>query len=206
MAAPSVTEKTYSLGRNPDNDIRIDKPQVSGHHATLTTVSDNLMLLEDHDSTNGTFVNGLRVQRALIDPADKILLGNVPLNLSKLFERHRPAESVPKLPAQNNDYTTAFTALREVHQGYLEARKALQRNDQLKVIGRALLVFIPHIGMPLGILMSGLLTNNEKVEVLDREFQLKYACPKCKRYLGNVFWETLATQKRCGCGAVWVAN
>lgn len=206
MAVPSVTEKTYSLGRNPDNDICIDKPQVSGHHATLTTVSDNLMLVEDNGSTNGTFVNGLRIHRSLIDPADKILLGNVPLNLSKLFEQHRPADSAPKPPAQNNDYTAAFAHLRDVHQGYQEARKAVQRYDQLKVVGRALLVFIPHIGMPLGILMSGLLTNNEKLEVLDREFQLKYACPKCKRYLGNVFWETLATQKRCGCGAVWVAD
>ena len=71
---PPVTEKTYTLGRQPDNDVCLDKPQVSGYHATLTVVSESLMLLEDKGSTNGTFVNGFQVRRALIDPNDKILL------------------------------------------------------------------------------------------------------------------------------------
>ena len=205
---PPVTEKTYTLGRQPDNDVCLDKPQVSGYHATLTVVSESLMLLEDKGSTNGTFVNGFQVRRALIDPNDKILLGNLPIDLSKLFARNRPAQPTPASggSGQDNDFSIAFTHLKTVHEGYQEARKSLQNGEKLKLLGRAVLFFIPHIGMPIGMLMSGFLTNTEKLEALDRGFQLKYICPKCKRYLGNVYWETLANQKRCGCGAIWVAD
>ncbi len=205
---PPVAEKTYTLGRHPDNDICLDKPQVSGHHATLTVVSESLMLLQDNDSTNGTYVNDFRIRRALIDPNDKILLGNLPIDLTKLFAHNRPAHPTPE-PAssdQTNDFGAAFLGLKAVHEGYREARKSLENGEKLKLVGRAVLFFIPHIGMPIGMLMSGFLTNTEKLEALDRGFQLKYICPKCKRYLGNVYWETLANQKRCGCGAIWVAD
>lgn len=201
-----VAEQTYTLGRNSDNTIRIDKSQVSGHHATLTVVSENVMLLEDNDSTNGTFVNGLRIRRSLIDPTDKVALANLPLDLSKLFAKNHSAVQSNSPGSTNSDYTASFAHLKQVHASYLEARKDLQRGEKMKVWLRAGLFFVPHIGMPLGILMSGLLSSSEKMEVLDREFQLKYACPKCKRFLGSIYWETLASQKRCGCGAIWVID
>ncbi len=202
----SAAEKKYTIGRSPDNVVCINKPQVSGHHATLTVVSENVMLLEDHNSTNGTFVNGLQVQRTLISPADKVLFGNLPIGLDKLFAKNRPSVAPPKPAPANNDYSDAFLKLKDVFTANQEARKAIQDRDKLKVLARAGLVFIPVIGMPLGILMSGMLTSTEKFIALDREFQLKYICPKCKRYLGNVFWETLANQRRCGCGAIWVSD
>ena len=205
-ALPPVAEKTYTLGRHPDNDVCLDKPSVSGHHATLTVVSERLMLLEDNGSTNGTYVNGFQIRRALIDPNDTILLGNLPIDLSKLFARNRPTHPTPEPgnAGQPNDFSAGFLLLKAVHEGYQEARKSLQNGEKLKLVGRAVLFFIPHIGMPIGMLLSGFLTNTEKMEALDRGFQLKYICPKCKRYLGNVYWETLANQKRCGCGAIWV--
>lgn len=199
-------EKKYTLGRNPDNAVCINKPQVSGHHATLTVVSENVMLLEDHDSTNGTFVNGIQIQRTLVGPDDQVMFGNLPIGLEKLFAKNRPAIEAPRPSPPNNDYSAEFLKLKEVYEANQEARKAIQRSDKLKVLARAGLVFIPHIGLPLGMLMMGMLTNTEKYAVLDREYQLKYVCPKCRRYLGNVFWETLANQKRCGCGAVWVKD
>lgn len=200
----SAAEKKYTLGRSPDNAVCINKPQVSGHHATLTVVSENLMLLEDHDSTNGTFVNELQVQRSLIGPDDQVRFGNLPIGLEKLFAKNRPPVMAPRPAPINNDYSQEFLKLKDVFAANQEARKAIQNADKLKSIARAGLVFLPVIGMPLGILMMGMLTNTEKYAVLDREFQLKYICPKCSRYLGNVYWETLANQKRCGCGAIWV--
>ena len=200
----SAAEKKYTLGRNPDNVVCINKPQVCGHHATLTVVSENLMLLEDHGSTNGTFVNGLQVQRRLIGPDDQIRFGNLPICLEKLFAKNRPPVAPPKPAPVNNDYSQEFLKLKDVFAANQEARKAIQNADKLKSIARAGLVFIPVIGMPLGILMMGMLTNTEKYAVLDPEFQLKFICPKCSRFLGNVYWETLANQKRCGCGAIWI--
>jgi hypothetical protein len=200
---PEVETK-YTLGRNPDNTIIINKPQVSGHHATLTVISENIMLLEDHNSTNGTFVNGLQVLRILVGSTDKVMFGNLPINLDKLFAKNKPQVAPAKAPPQNNDYSAEFLILKDVYTANQEARKVIQNGDKLKVLARAGLVFVPYIGLPLGILMMGMLSSNEKYAVLDREYQLKYVCPKCRRYLGSVYWETLANQKRCGCGAVWI--
>jgi len=55
--------KTYKIGRNPDNDIVIkDQSQhVSRYHATLT-VNDNGTITINDQSTNGTYVNGVKVK------------------------------------------------------------------------------------------------------------------------------------------------
>jgi len=48
------------IGRLPDCEIRIDSPVVSRHHATIVREAGRVWI-EDLRSTNGTFVNGLRV-------------------------------------------------------------------------------------------------------------------------------------------------
>ena len=55
--------KSYKIGRNPDNDIVIkDQSQhVSRYHATLT-VNDNGTITINDQSTNGTYVNGVKVK------------------------------------------------------------------------------------------------------------------------------------------------
>jgi len=48
------------LGRDPGSDIVISDPQISRQHARITRQGD-LMMIEDLGSTNGTFVNGMRL-------------------------------------------------------------------------------------------------------------------------------------------------
>lgn len=48
------------LGRDPHNDIMISDPQISRQHARIMRQGD-LMVIEDAGSTNGTFVNGMRL-------------------------------------------------------------------------------------------------------------------------------------------------
>jgi hypothetical protein len=60
-----------SIGRHPDNDILIDNPAVSSHHAKITR-EENKFYIEDLNSTNGTFLNGLKIVKAEIHHKDNI--------------------------------------------------------------------------------------------------------------------------------------
>lgn len=51
---------SLTLGRDPGNEIAIGDPQVSRQHARITRQG-GLTVIEDAGSTNGTFVNGLRL-------------------------------------------------------------------------------------------------------------------------------------------------
>ncbi|QOV90270.1 FHA domain-containing protein [Humisphaera borealis] len=71
-------QATIRLGRKPDNDV-VFNPEldltVSGHHCQIVAEGDRLFV-EDPGSTNGTFVNGQRVQgRTPITERDQIVLG-----------------------------------------------------------------------------------------------------------------------------------
>ena len=59
-------------------DFIVDAPLVSRLHCRLTAGADDLEL-KDLDSTNGTFVNGQRIARALLKNGDKVGVGRVEL-------------------------------------------------------------------------------------------------------------------------------
>ena len=55
LAEYNMTKERYTVGRLPDNDIRIDNAAVSGHHSLIINIL-NDSFLEDLNSTNGTYV------------------------------------------------------------------------------------------------------------------------------------------------------
>jgi diguanylate cyclase (GGDEF)-like protein len=66
---------TLLIGRGSDADLRIEGIGISRHHARIT--QHNLGIeFEDLSSTNGSFVNGERVERRELCPGDKIQLGS----------------------------------------------------------------------------------------------------------------------------------
>ncbi len=70
-----------TIGRRPDNDIVIDDVAVSGQHAVIHVSPDpifreqNHVEIEDSGSTNGTWVNGLEVQRKKLVHGDVVRMG-----------------------------------------------------------------------------------------------------------------------------------
>ncbi|MBN1621483.1 MAG: FHA domain-containing protein [Endomicrobiales bacterium] len=68
-------EKTPMLiGRKPENDIVIDNMAVSGQHARITMQGNNYVV-EDLQSTNGTFVNEKKIINAALKHNDQVLIG-----------------------------------------------------------------------------------------------------------------------------------
>lgn len=63
-----------TIGRLPDNTVVIDNPAVSGHHASVFRDGD-AYIVEDLQSTNGTFINEKRVTRHTLQNGDVVLIG-----------------------------------------------------------------------------------------------------------------------------------
>ena len=63
------------IGRDPDNDMVFASSLVSGHHAEIEFDGD-VARLRDLDSTNGTFVNGNRIQAVDLNDGDEIGVGD----------------------------------------------------------------------------------------------------------------------------------
>ncbi|HLI51891.1 MAG TPA: FHA domain-containing protein, partial [Thermomicrobiaceae bacterium] len=70
------------IGRAPDNDIIVDDPLVSRHHAELQRDVNGSFELIDLNSHNGTFLNGQRVTRATVTEADYVNIGHHLFRLS----------------------------------------------------------------------------------------------------------------------------
>jgi len=78
---PSVT-----LGAMNDNDLVIDDDTVSRYHARIFQ-DDNAYLVQDNDSTNGTFVNRVRIKEAYLKPGCIITIGKTDIGFQSLDEK-----------------------------------------------------------------------------------------------------------------------
>ena len=75
LAEYNMTKERYTVGRLPDNDIRIDNAAVSGHHSLIINIL-NDSFLEDLNSTNGTYVNGKLIKKHALQHDDVITVGH----------------------------------------------------------------------------------------------------------------------------------
>jgi diguanylate cyclase (GGDEF)-like protein len=70
-----ISRERTVIGRGPKSDIRIGDEGVSREHACVVIDGDKVVL-EDLQSTNGTFCNGVRVARRELSDGDKIMVGS----------------------------------------------------------------------------------------------------------------------------------
>lgn len=74
--------KKFLVGREQDCQLRPSSESVSRHHCVFT-MDDFSVRLRDLGSTNGTFVNGQRVQgQAILQPGDRILIGKLEFEIA----------------------------------------------------------------------------------------------------------------------------
>ena len=69
-----LDQETVTIGRKADNDIQIDNLAVSGKHAKILTILDD-SFIEDLESTNGTFINGEKINKHALRNGEVIAIG-----------------------------------------------------------------------------------------------------------------------------------
>lgn len=211
-----------TVGKAPDNDFVIDDLHVSRHHARLIRDAEGYWLLEDLDSSNGTFVNGAQIAKKRVTLADKIQFGNA------------QEVTIPELLKSKNIYSNEFLALKKVYEDYTKAKVKIQSSNQFKtrlfqslpfalpgvvgmIIGYAgqgghqwmmvclmLAVLAPVVGIYMGARQSAKIP--KQLQDLSNQFKIDYVCPKCGTFLGEIPWESLKNKKHCpvsGCQAKW---
>ncbi|WKK22596.1 FHA domain-containing protein [Streptomyces olivoreticuli] len=67
--------RSYTLGRDPQGDMVLQDARVSWRHATVRW-GGRSWVIEDHGSTNGTYVQGQRIHQMEIGPGSTVHLGN----------------------------------------------------------------------------------------------------------------------------------
>jgi DNA repair exonuclease SbcCD ATPase subunit len=69
-----VLGRKTSIGRTPDNDLRIDAKYISRHHAVILAGPAHT-IIEDLNSTNGVTVNDRRISRQTLKDGDQVVIG-----------------------------------------------------------------------------------------------------------------------------------
>jgi len=105
LAEYNMSKERYTVGRLPDNDVRIDNPAVSGHHSLIINIL-NDSFLEDLNSTNGTYVNGKLIKKHALQHGDVITIGHHQLRFSdeeSTVEDQDEFEKTMVIPAGQQD-------------------------------------------------------------------------------------------------------
>ena len=76
------------IGRSPSNQIVIDHPTVSAHHAVLLRTGASYSL-KDLNSTKGTQINGDFVTDAQLKEGDTIRFGSVTAVFAEIYRKRR---------------------------------------------------------------------------------------------------------------------
>ena len=130
---------SLTLGRRKDNTIVLADPQISAYHARIDKRGSDY-ILTDLQSTNGTFVNNLKIFSHRLGHGDRINIGRHAL----LFigtERAKIDAELDKVPL---DQTVIFGGVRRrsgPSAGPIPAQPAVQQSRSSGFLGRLLFVF-----------------------------------------------------------------
>ena len=71
----SLTDSVISIGRHPESNMVLADPNVSRNHAEIRPQGEQYAVI-DLGSTNGTRVNGVRVDKQVLQDGDELAFGN----------------------------------------------------------------------------------------------------------------------------------
>jgi hypothetical protein len=211
----------------PDDVIVPDSFTDVGRKHAKVTIQENDILLEDLDSANGTFVNGVRVLKKLISASDNVALGSIDgyvVNVGSIIGHYNKVAFLNK-----TDFVEEFNALQKIYSDYFVERNRLKKQSGIKAFipriiitlaGMAITFAIPMesniryavmtvlglVGGASTLIKGDDLKLQDALDTLAVQYQNKYLCPKCKKKLGlNNSWKMVKSGKVCPqqCGAIY---
>ncbi len=112
-----ILEERLSIGRDTRNDIVIDNTYISGFHAEFIRHADGVYELLDLKSSNGTFVNGQRIERSRVKGGDKIRFGQ----LDSRFRERAPKGTAPAAEIKSGKGSKSQAPNEDGHPGDTES-------------------------------------------------------------------------------------
>lgn len=195
------------IGREPQGEfihkVADSYESVSRSHAEFFKTESGYILLDK--SSNGTYVNGLRIKKSNVTSDDFVQLGGVEkcyvLDVSKIIQDLDKEEE-----KRRTDYSQEFKMLEEIYNDYDRRKNKLIKNSKINgnlprivlsiVMILAIYLFpIPSdlkyplimgvgiLGMAFSIVSKSEQAMKKKLEKLVIEYNRIYVCPKCKSKL-----------------------
>ncbi|MEM9479350.1 MAG: AAA family ATPase [Verrucomicrobiota bacterium] len=163
--------RQINIGRNESNDIVVPEIKVSGEHARVFERDDH-WIIDDLGSSNGTRINGEKIETARLHPGDVIDLGKViviefheDINPDKIAKEPEDMEASDGDLALVEEAKKAFTSLRKQVRKIIVGQDLVVEQVLTAVLarGHALLVGVPGLAKTLLV--------NTLSQALDLEFK-----------------------------------
>jgi len=135
----SNDSKIITIGRDVNNDICINKPQVSSFHAKFIIKSSDKIILQDLNSTNGTYINDKKISSSEIIISDCIKFGSFHFDMKLLEDKLYELEE-DKLYEQ--EYESEYSLQTNDHQeaDYQTDKQTSPKMVNIKVILSIILI------------------------------------------------------------------
>jgi len=78
-----INKNHFTIGRSPDCDIVLEDNRASRVHAHIRALGNEDLLLEDLGSSHGTFIEGIRITKRLLEPGMQITVGSTVMRYKK---------------------------------------------------------------------------------------------------------------------------
>jgi pSer/pThr/pTyr-binding forkhead associated (FHA) protein len=121
-------QEPLKVGRSPDNEIVIENLAISRNHASVQ-FEDGRYFVSDLDSSNGTFVNGVRIKKTELVDRDVISIGK-----HKLYFYNQRTSDVVHQPSMQDGDNTMLVAPEPEIEAVLVINKGRQKGRRLVLV------------------------------------------------------------------------
>lgn len=211
------------VGRRGEQPFSITDKSVSGKHLKLTTMPDGNVLVEDLGSSNGTFIEGVRIMRKVVSRNTVIRMGlhytfkisDVLPETPKINNVKKQAQNVTSTQKIVPEYSIRY--LKNVWEEFESTKEELdEKNKNIQLWRSAAPIFtmgsgalgvmfhyafiLTFIGLGLTIYAFYMAKNfdyKKSLKEAQDRFENKYLCPNCKHSLENRKYKMLVQDKKC---------